>query len=313
MHRIGFVAYDGIQMLDLVGPLESFALVKHQDVPAYETCVVGPSRQITSETGIAISCDYLLEDAPSFNTLVIPGGTGARMPEVQKSLKPWLTQQFSQTQRIICVCTGVFLVADFPQLQGMTVTTHWDYAEQLQRLHPHLKVCADSLFVQNDRFFSSAGVLSGIDLALHIVELDHGAQVAASTAQYLVTYLKRSGYQSQFSDPLKFQSIDNNRLKRAHQWLLDNLNKPITVSDFANSQGLSERHFNRLVNQHHNMSARHWLEHIRLEQAKIFLSHSHSSIKSVAFQVGYGSADSFRRAFKRKFGIEPSAWRQNFS
>ncbi|BDX06110.1 GlxA family transcriptional regulator [Planctobacterium marinum] len=313
MHRIGFVAYEGIQMLDLVGPLESFALIKQQGALAYETCVVGPSRKIASESGITIQCDYLLEEAPRFDTLVIPGGTGARTPEIKETLKPWLVQQFSQTARLICVCTGVFLVADLPQLHGMKVTTHWDYAEQLQRQYPHLKVSADSLFVQNDNFFSSAGVLSGIDLALHVIELDHGIQVAASAAQYLVTYLKRSGYQSQFSDPLKFQSIDNNRLKKAHQWLLDNLSKPITVSDFADSQGLSERHFNRLVKQHHNLSARHWLEHIRLEQAKIFLSRSSSSIKSVAFQVGYASADSFRRAFKRKFGIEPSAWRQNFS
>lgn len=312
-HRIGFLAYNDIQLLDLVGPLECFSLIQLNNKPVYDCCIIAPQKKIKSETGIQLEADFDFGDAPDIDTLVIPGGTGARQEVTEQLVSPFLNKIAAKDKRIVCICTGVFLAAKLPQLKGLKVTTHWHFAEELQRRHPHLKVDADRLFIQQDSVFSSAGVLSGIDLALHIVEQDYGVSAATSAAKYLVTYFKRSGNQSQFSEPLKFQSIDNNRLRMGYQWLLDNLQKPISVSDLAAQCAMSDRHFNRLVQQHYKMTARAWLEHIKLEQAKTFLSSSAKSIKNVAFQVGYQSSDSFRRAFKRKYGIEPSLWQQYFS
>lgn len=312
-HRIGFLAYDDIQLLDLVGPLECFDLIKADAEPLYESCIIAPRKKIRSETGIQIEADYTFADAPSIDTLVIPGGTGARQQATKALIQPYLQEQCNLGKRIVCICTGVFLAADLPRLRGLTVTTHWHFAEELKHRYPHLIVDADRLFIQHDRFYSSAGVLSGIDLALHIIEQDHGVRVATSAAKYLVTYFKRAGHQSQFSESLKFQSIDNDRLQKVYMWLQDNLHKPVSVTDLAAQCAMSDRHFNRLVQQHYQMTARAWLEHIKLEQAKIFLSDASKSIKSVAFQVGYQSSDSFGRAFKRKYGIEPDLWRQYFS
>ncbi len=312
-HNIAFLGFDGVQLLDLIGPLEAFKLVMTADgEPRYNTFIVSNKPVFTSGTGVKVVADVQLTDTVTIDTLVVPGGEGTRRPEIGNAMKSWLDRQFDQAQRVLSICTGIFLLADQPYLAGKEVATHWAFSNMLQSRNPQLKVNHECLFIKQGKFYSSAGVLSGIDLALNIIEEDCGVDVAAPVAKYLVTYLKRSGFQSQFSEPLKFQFTDNSKLKRINKWLLENLSSPFTIAQLAKSVHISERHLNRLVQAEFHMSARRYIEHIRLEQAKNYLTKSSTSIDGVARQVGFSSPDSFRRSFKRKYGIHPSSYVKRF-
>lgn len=312
--HIGILGFHGVQLLDIVGPLETFLMVKNQKGESLYRCsIVGPEKEFKSESNVSVKTDFDFPNAPHFDLLIIPGGAGTRDPAIQQVIEPWLAKQVNHVHRLLTVCTGIFFIAHLPFLAGKQVTTHWDFVDKLQSQFPNLLVDRNRLFIQQDNFYSSAGVLSGIDLALHIIEQDHGLEQAVSAAKYLVTYLKRSGNQSQFSEALKFQSINNDRILNITNWLMNNIDRPITVQQLAFENHVSERHLNRIFKSHCHMTAKSYVEHIRLEQAKIFLQKQSTSVKQVAYQVGYNSDDSFRRSFKRKYGIEPSSYQRYFS
>ena len=312
-HQIAFLGFDGVQLLDLVGPLEALELAKNRDgQPFYDIFIVSDRAVFTSGAGTRMVADRLLGECGKIDTLIIPGGEGTRIPEVADRLKPWLNQQFERVQRVVTICTGIFLVADHPYLANRDVATHWAFSRLLQNRYPQLKVDHERLFIKQGKFYSSAGVLSGIDLALHLIEEDCGLDIASHVAKYLVTYLKRSGFQSQFSEPLKFQFSDNSKLKRANKWLIENLNKAFTVRHLADSIHISERHLNRLIQTEYHMTVGKYIEHVRLEQAKNFLMRQAVNIDTVAAQVGFNSSDAFRRSFRRKYGINPSSYMQQF-
>ena len=312
-HQIAFLGFDGVQMLDLVGPLEALQMAKDPaGQPYYTIFIVSDQPTFTSSTGIKVAADKLIEADIEFDTLIIPGGEGTRNPDVAARLKPWLTDYFDRAQRVLSICTGIFLVADHPYLTDKEVATHWAFSRLLQSWYPRLKVNHERLFIKQGKFYSSAGVLSGIDLALHIIEEDCGLDIASQVAKYLVTYLKRSGFQSQFSEPLKFQFTDNSKLKRANKWLIDNLNKSFTVKNLADSIHISERHLNRLIQTEYHMTTGKYIEHVRLEQAKNYLMKQAVAIDTVASQVGFNSSDAFRRSFRRKYGINPSSYVRQF-
>lgn len=312
-HNIAFLGYDGIQLLDLVAPLEAFNIANTAtDGTQYKTFIISENPTFISDSNIKVSSDFSLNENLEIDTLVIPGGSGSRIPEVSNSLKKWVFEKFDSIDRILTVCTGIFIVADHPYLTGKDVVTHWKYTQLLQESHPQLKVDKDRLFIQQDKFYSAAGILSGIDLALNVIEQDQGVDAASFVAKYLVTYLKRSGYQSQFSEPLKFQNHNNAHLDRINRYMLDNFNQSLTVQKLAEHIHISERHLNRLIKKHFDMSAAKYIEHTKLEQSKIFLSKKDTSVSSVSNQVGYTSSDCFRRSFKRKYGITPQSYQQQY-
>lgn len=312
-HKIALLGFNRVQLLDLVGPLESF-VIANEDVtgPRYETFIISENEHFVSESNIKVLTDYRLSDNPPIDTLIIPGGAGTRIAEIAEPVRAWLNENFERFQRVVTVCTGMFIVGDHPYLDDKEVVTHWAFSDKLQKMYPKLKVNHERLFIKQGKFYSAAGILSGIDLALNIIEEDHGIDVASYTAKYLVTYLKRSGYQSQFSEPLKFQAHNNDHLNRINRWLNDNHSMATTVSELAEKIHISERHLNRLVKKHFHMSAAKYIEHIKLEQSKIYLTKKSTPIESVSLLVGYASADAFRRSFKRKYGIAPGSYQRRF-
>jgi len=311
--QVAFLGFDRIQLLDLIGPLEAFAIADEALSGAgYRSFIIAEHQQFESESHVKVLADYRLEQSPSIDTLIIPGGVGTREREINLPLKRWIARHFDTIPRVVTVCTGMFLVADLPYLQDKEVVTHWGYAEKLQRDYPHLRVNRDRLYIQQGKFCSAAGVLSGIDLALNLIEQDHGADLAAYVARYLVTYLKRSGHQSQFSEVLKFQAHNNGHLDRVNRWLNQHHAEVVTVNHLAQQVHVSERHLNRLVKKHFHMSAAKYIEHVKLEQAKIYLLKQEASVERVASLVGYASADAFRRSFRRKYGIAPQSYQKRF-
>ena len=317
-HQIAFLGFDQIQLLDLVGPLEAFQIANQAHAgPGYETFILAEKSKFVSESKITLQSDCVLKSChPKSNkkidTLFIPGGAGTRVAQITSPIKSWLTDNFDRIERVVTVCTGIFIAAELPYLANKEVVTHWGFVDKLQQGYPLLKVNRDRLFIKQGKFFSAAGILSGIDLALNLIERDYGVDVAAYTAKYLVTYLKRSGHQSQFSEPLKFQSANNSHMDRVNRCLMGSYETPITVAQLAEQVHISERHLNRLIKTHFHMSASKYIEHIKLEQSKIYLTKNNTSVEVAAAKVGYSSSDSFRRSFKRKYGIAPHSYQMRF-
>ena len=153
VHNIAFLGFDGVQLLDLIGPLEAFKLVNTPDGdPRYNTFIVSNKPVFTSGTGVSVVADKLFTEPQTIDTLVVPGGEGTREPEISRAMKSWLKQQFDRTQRVLSICTGIFLLADQPYLAGREVATHWAFSALLQSQNPQLKVNHERLFIKQGKF-----------------------------------------------------------------------------------------------------------------------------------------------------------------
>jgi len=199
--RIGVVGFDGVMALDLVGPSEAFtaAVVDERNgsrQPCYEVVILGlSSRAFAAESGIVFAPHHTLESAPALDTLIIPGGSGLRDTRINDRVCAWLKRHARHIRRIASVCTGIYGLAPTGLLNGRRVTTHWRFAEDVAARFPALKLDRNALFVRDGALYTSAGITAGIDLALALIEEDHGAQVALSVARELVVYFKRPGGQ----------------------------------------------------------------------------------------------------------------------
>ena len=316
--RIGLLGYDGIVGLDLVGPMEAFASAPIGEAPeatvgGYEVIVLAlEKRPFTSESGLVMHPHACLRDAPDLDTLLIPGGCGLRREKVLHELAAPLRELAGRTRRVASVCTGVYALAEAGLLDGRRVATHWRFAADLARLYPALRVDPDALFVQDGKFYSSAGVTAGIDLALALIEEDYGPRAALAVARELVVYLKRSGSQQQFSEPLKFQTNAANRFSHLAGWIVEHLAEDLSIEALARRVFMSPRHFGRLFKQSFGRPPAGYAEDLRLSEARHRLTDGNATIEHIATSLGYGSADAFRRAFERRFRLSPSTYRARF-
>ncbi|MGH8185193.1 MAG: AraC family transcriptional regulator, partial [Steroidobacteraceae bacterium] len=206
-HRVAMLGFAQAQILDITGPLEVFArtsrwLLDHQDVRfgAYEIELVAPrAGPIDTSGGLQLLAARSFADMRPANTLLIAGGIGYQSVLKDRDLLNWIRRQASKVERIGSICTGALVLAAAGLLDGKTVTTHWAYCDRLAKLAPGARVERDAIYVQSDKLYTSAGVTSGMDMALAMVEADWGKACALAVAQELVMYLKRPGGQSQFS------------------------------------------------------------------------------------------------------------------
>lgn len=199
--RIAFLGYDGVSALDLVGPSEAFASARIEmdgrPAPAYRVTILGATGEsFRAESGIVFRAHRGLAGRPAIDTLIVPGGRGLRVPAVNARVAAWLRERAPGIRRIASVCTGIYGLAASGLLDGRRVTTHWRFARDVARRFPAMHVDPNALFVQDDRFYTSAGVTAGIDLALALIEEDLGREAALAVARELVVYLKRSGARS---------------------------------------------------------------------------------------------------------------------
>ncbi len=316
--RIGFVGFDQITALDLVGPAEAFcsAVVKQRDGKernVYEIFLLGlTSRPFISESGITFHPRTTLRSAPKLDTIVIPGGRGLRGAEVNRPVAQWLKARAAQTRRIVSVCTGIYGLAPTGLLDGKRVTTHWRFAADVAARFPKLKVDANALFLKAGRFYTSAGVTAGIDLALALIEEDFGRECALAVARELVVYLKRAGGQEQYSEPLQFQTKSIDRLGDSAIWITNNPNEDLSIEALATRACLSRRHFVRRFKAAFRQPPGIFVQAHRLDEARRRLCGGKASIDAVADSVGFKSTDAFRRAFRERFRITPSKYQRSF-
>jgi transcriptional regulator GlxA family with amidase domain len=316
---IGFIGYDGVTALDLVGPSEAFATATlpgsgGEPVPAYRLVVLGLTKKpFTAESGVIFQPQRTLQTAPPLDTVVIPGGCGLRRAETAAKVSAWLAQRANQIRRIATVCTGIYGLAPTGLLDGRQVTTHWKYAADLARRFPRLHVNPQPLFVQDGRFYTSAGVTAGIDLALALIEEDCGPRAALEVARELVLYLKRPGGQEQFSEPLHFQIAASDRFAEIAAWIASHLHGDLSVDALAAKAALCPRHFRRRFKHSFGCGPAAFVQEMRLGETRRKLADSRHTIEAIAHSVGFGDPDSLRRAFRRRYGVSPSDYRGKFS
>ena len=211
------------------------------------------------------------------------------------------------------VCTGAFLLAEAGMLDGCRATTHWASCDELARRHPEVEVETDPIFVRDGNVITSAGVTAGMDLALSLVEEDLGREVALETARWLVLFLKRPGGQAQFSAQLAAQMADREPLRELQQWLPDNLGEDLSIPALARRACMSERNFARAFRAETGMTPAAYVEAARVERARRELETTDLPVDAVAARCGFGTVETMRRAFGRRMGVNPAAYRERFA
>lgn len=315
--RVGIVVFDGFTALDLVGPADAFSAAQRgpsqAPEPAYDVVVLGGSRRAcVAESGLKLTPDCRLDHAPPLDTLIVPGGRGLREPSVNRQVVGALLRLSPRVRRVAAICTGIYGVAPSGLLDGRRVTTHWAFSEDVARRFPKLHVARDELYIKDGRCYTSAGVTSGIDLCLSLIEEDLGPARALAVARELVVYVKRAGGQEQFSEPLRFQLAARDRLADLADYVLSHLERDLSVEALSKKLGLSARQLSRLCRQELGQSPAALVKRLRLDEARSRLLEANANVSLVSSAVGFASADAFRRAFERQFGLNPSEYRERF-
>lgn len=311
--RIGLLCFDTVTALDLTGPAAVFSTANQYCADAYQVLVLGSAvKPMRTDTGVKVLPDITLDDAPTLDTILIPGGAALRDPLVATPIVSWLRQR-RKTRRIASVCTGIYALAATGLLDGQRATTHWRFASDVAQRFPKISLSPDAIFIQQGNLYTSAGVTAGIDLALALVESDLGRPVALSIARELVVYMKRCGGQLQFSEPLRFEVRATDRFAGLASFIVANLSRDLSVQALAEHAGIGVRHFSRRFRAVFGVPPAAYVEQLRLEESRRRLASSGRTVDSVAASVGYQSADSFRRAFQRRFGIAPSLYIEQFA
>jgi transcriptional regulator GlxA family with amidase domain len=315
--RIGLIGYDICTALDLVAPLEAFQTANdclEGGAPAYAPIVLSADGKVfSSESGLVLGAHASFADAPALDTLIVPGGPGLREPAIGAPVIKFLKARARGTRRIASVCTGLYGLAAAGLMDGRNATTHWRFASRFREKFPKVKLDTDAIYLRDGKFYSSAGVTAGIDLSLALIADDLGEKLALKVARELVVYLKRPGGQTQFSEPLQFQTRAVDGFADLAGWMLRNLKQDLSVEILAARVNLGVRHFSRRFAIAFGVSPAAYVERLRLDEARKRLPSRNQTMDSVAASVGYASADAFRRAFERRFGIAPSVYKKNFA
>jgi transcriptional regulator GlxA family with amidase domain len=315
VRRIVFVIYEGFQPLDLVGPHEVFTHASALTGGGYECQVVAPtSGLVRAHSGLPVHAEHAATDlAPDgIDTLVVAGGFGVDQACDDRVLVDWVAAAAAGARRVTSVCSGAFLLAAAGALGGRRVTTHWKREEQLRRQHPEVTVDCDPIFIQDGRIWTSAGVTAGMDLALALVEGDHGRGVAHAVAQELVMFLRRPGSQSQFSVPLWAARPATDPIRSAVTAVNADPGARHGISDLAARAGLSPRHLQRRFTAELGMPPATYVERVRIEAARRVLAEADEPVDAIARRLGFGTAETLRRAFHRHVGVAPSDYRERF-
>lgn len=323
--RIGFLAFDGVQALDLIGPADAFASDALNNLAGetgqtgamrpYEIIVIGlTGMEFVSTSGVHMRAHVGPRARVALDTLIVPGGVGLRRGGVDQRAAAWIAERASKIRRIASVCTGLYGLAPSGLLNGCQVTTHWSAAADIAQRYPALDVQPNAIFIKAGKFYTSAGITAGVDLALSIIEEDLGASAALAVAREMVVYLKRPGGQNQFSEPLEFQFKSLDRFKNLAVWIRSHLRDDLSVDALAAHACLSPRHFARVFREEFETTPAAFVEEARLSEARLRLSSPRRkvTIADIARSVGYASDDIFRLAFERRYGVSPTLYRGRF-
>ncbi|MFD9411377.1 GlxA family transcriptional regulator [Streptomyces sp. NPDC059989] len=321
-HRVVIAVFPDVDLLDVTGPAEVFALANRETAgrAGYQVRLAGPvAGAVRTSAGVRLLTDVAFDEVGGeVDTLLVPGAVDMAedgpVARIDDTVVAWLKETAPHARRVASVCVGAHLLAAAGLLDGKTATTHWSTAAQLAADHPEITVDPDPIFVRTDRgrLWTGAGISACLDLALALVAEDLGEQTALSVARQLVMYLKRQGGQSQFSVPLSRPAAERRDIDELRLWIAENLDEDLSAPALAARMCLSERHFARVFTQETGTSPAAYVEAARIEVARRLLETTDGRLDRIAAAAGLGSAETLHRAFRRQLATTPAAYRRRF-
>ncbi|TCK36342.1 AraC family transcriptional regulator with amidase-like domain [Paraburkholderia sp. BL8N3] len=314
--KVGIVIFDGVQALDVAGPLDVFAeantfLPEHQ---RYQVSLVGQrAGTVSCSNGMQLSVPYSYADFDTpFDLLLIAGGPQLPDAQPRRELLRWLQDQARGAARFGSVCNGAFVLAHAGLLDGKEVTTHWADAGRLADEFPRAAVQPDRIFIRDGRLFTSAGVTAGIDLCLSLVAEDWGHELAVRVAKRLVVYIQREGGQSQYSPYLGVRKDQDPIVGKVLRYVTEHITDTLSIEQLASAVSVSRRTFSRLFAKYAKVTPSAFVEQVRVDTARRLLEETDAPLKTVAFKCGFHSATHMRTTFSRRLNVTPKQYRQRF-
>jgi transcriptional regulator GlxA family with amidase domain len=309
MHKIGFIVYPGFQLVCLAASsvfevANRVLETRHYDVSIHSEA----GGTVRGTAAVSVQSEPLREE--SFDSIIVCGGDA--LPAASAGLVDYLRGAIASTSRVAAICTGAFILAQAGLLAGRRATTHWMMARELGRRYPEVHVDADRIFVQDGQIWTSAGMSAGIDMALAMVEYDHGIEVARDAARQLVLYHRRAGGQSQFSTLLEL-SPKSDRIQDALNYARSHLKNPLSLEELAEAARLSSRQFSRAFRDETGQTPAKAVERLRVEAARQMLEQGRHTVETIAYETGFADRERMRRAFLRTLGLPPMTVRRNAS
>jgi transcriptional regulator GlxA family with amidase domain len=317
-----FVVFEGLQGLDLTGPLEVFADANDEirggpgphDGPYRLVVAAVQAGILRTSSGIGIVADVALADiAAPIDTLVVVGGDGTYAAFGDEALQIQVQRLADGARRVTSVCSGAFLLAAAGLLDGRRATTHWRVCDLLASTFPAVTVEPDPIIVRDGNVATSAGVTAGMDLALALVEEDLGGELALRIARRLVLFLRRPANQAQFSAPLAAQVAARDEIREAQRHVVEHPGSDCSVPALARRAAMSERNFTRCFTAEVGVTPARWVERVRVETARRLLEDTDDGVEAVATAAGFGTAETMRRTFLRHLRTSPTEYRRRFT
>ncbi|KAA0690904.1 GlxA family transcriptional regulator [Neorhizobium sp. P12A] len=315
--RIVIVVPPNAQSLDVSGPFDAFLEANRQspgEAALYDVRLLSTTpERVVKAGGMSLVTDGSIFD-PDFSadTLLVAGTPDYAQAYSSDQLHTWLRRRVPQTRRHGSVCTGAFFLAAAGLLDDLNATTHWQHAAELAERFPAIKVVPDQIFVEDGALYTSAGVTAGIDLALKLIEDDHGRELALMVARRLVVFLKRPGGQSQFSAHLAAQVATEGRIQTVQHWALDHLSLDLSLNVLAERAAMSVRNFTRVFQGETGTTPADFVELARVDAARRLLEDTDTPLQRVASRCGFSSPETMRRAFRKRLGTGPHEYRERF-
>jgi transcriptional regulator GlxA family with amidase domain len=310
---VAVLAFDGVQLLDVTGPAEVLTTAGSFGA-RYDVRIVSPTgHDVRTSSGVRLGVDGAPDVLPRrIDTLIVPGRRDWRGAVADAALVALAGELAARARRTASVCAGAFVLAAAGLLDGRTAATHWELAADLAAAFPRVDVRADPLFVRDGTVVTSAGVSAGIDLALSLVEEDHGPDTARETARQLVVFMARPGGQSQFSARLVTRHADDSAVRHVMDAVTSDPAGDHDLHALARCAGLSPRHLGRLFRSRTGMTPGQYVEAVRTEAAQALLEGDAHSVEEVARLAGFGSSETLRRVFQHRLGVAPTTYRARF-
>lgn len=326
-HSIAVILFDGVMPLDITGPTDALMTANYYwrkanaltgDECFYDFQFISASGPVvTGLSGLKFMADDTISevDPSMFDALLVPGGNGVFRAAENRELIRWIRAAHKTSFRTISVCSGALLLAEAGLLDGRTGCTHWILCKELAARYPAITVDPQSLYITDGKVITSAGVTSGIDMTLALVEADLGRDIALKVARHLVVHLKRPGNQNQYSWPLKAQTASqSDAIGRAVRWITENIGEPMPLEHIAKKAGMSVRSFSRHFRTQLGDTPAKFIEQARLESARLLIEEDTTiTLKHMAAASGFSSTEHMTRAFERHFGVPPADYRKAFA
>ena len=309
---ITILVYDGVSLLDVAGPAEVFKEANRFG-PHYRIVLLSPTGEdVASNLGFTMAVNGSVESELAPDTYLVPGADRFPRTPVPSDLVKAARLPAAGARRVASICTGAFILAAAGLLDGKRATTHWKVTRELARRCPTCRVDRDAIYIRDGNVYTSAGVTAGIDLALALLEEDHGPDLTRDVARALVVYMQRSGGQSQFSAPLQGPPPHSRTVRKVIDVVTADPQGSYSLDELAKQLNVSTRHLTRLFRDELSTTPARYVESIRFDLARALLDQGHNATEAAA-RAGFPSYESMRRVFARELSISPAAYQRRFS